>query len=78
MRAFALAREARTLLVVGSTLEVHPVASLVDLALGSGARVVIINGQPTPYDDEAHAVLREPIGTVLPELVASMHLVSER
>jgi NAD-dependent deacetylase len=51
---------------------VHPVAGLVDLALGSGARVVIINAEPTPYDDDAHAVLREPISVVLPDLVAAV------
>jgi NAD-dependent deacetylase len=77
-RAVASVAESDLLLTVGTSLQVHPVAGLVDLALGAGARVVIINGQPTPYDDEAHAVLREPIGTVLPTLAASVHLVGER
>jgi len=74
-RAVTTVAESDLLLTIGTSLQVHPVAGLVDLALGSGARVVIINGQPTPYDDEAHAVLREPIGTVLPALAASANLV---
>ena len=68
-RAVTHVAESEMLLAVGTSLQVHPVAGLVDVALGSGARVVIINAQPTPYDDEAHAVLREPISVVLPALV---------
>ena len=57
------------LLAVGTSLTVYPAAGLVDVALQVGARVVIVNGSPTPYDDAAHAVVREPIGTALPALV---------
>jgi NAD-dependent deacetylase len=56
-------------IAVGTSLRVQPVAGLVDVARGGGAKVVIINGAPTPYDDVADAVLREPIGEVLPRLV---------
>lgn len=70
-RAVSCVAESDLLLAVGTSLQVYPAAGLVDLALGTGARVVIINAQPTPYDDEAHAVLREPIGTVLPTLAAA-------
>ena len=41
------------------------------LAREAGARVVIINAQPTPYDDIADAVLRESIGRVLPQIVGT-------
>jgi NAD-dependent deacetylase len=57
------------LLAVGTSLTVHPAAGLVDVARRAGARVVIVNGSPTPYDEVADAVVREPIGTVLPALV---------
>ena len=57
--------------VVGTSLQVQPVASLVDVALATGARIVIVNAQPTPYDRVADVVLREPIGEVLPALVGS-------
>jgi NAD-dependent deacetylase len=58
------------LLAIGSTLTVHPAAGLVAVAAQNGARVVIINAQPTPYDPIAAAVIRAPIGDVLPALVA--------
>jgi NAD-dependent deacetylase len=57
-------------LAVGTSLTVHPAAGLTDLAAGAGARVVVVNAQPTPYDDIADLVVREPIGTALPRLVA--------
>jgi NAD-dependent deacetylase len=60
------------LLAIGTSLTVHPAAGLVDVARGCGARVVIVNGSPTPYDKVADAVLREPIGTVLPALVTAV------
>jgi NAD-dependent protein deacetylase/lipoamidase len=67
--AISAAQACDVLLAVGTSLSVYPAAGLCDVALGSGARLVIINAEPTPYDEVAHAVLREPIGEVLPRLV---------
>ena len=58
------------LLAIGSTLSVYPVAGVVPLARDAGARIVIVNGEPTAMDDIADAVLRGPIGELLPRLVA--------
>jgi NAD-dependent deacetylase len=58
------------LLAVGSTLAVYPAAALVPLAYRSGTAVVIVNAQPTSYDELAAAVVRVPISEVLPDLVA--------
>ena len=63
------------LVTVGTSLQVYPVAAMVELAAAAGARVVIVNAEPTPYDAVADAVLREPIGTVLPALVAEVPVV---
>jgi NAD-dependent deacetylase len=41
----------------------------VPLARAAGARIVIVNAEPTPYDDIADAVLGGSIGEVLPALV---------
>jgi NAD-dependent deacetylase len=71
-RAITHVAESDLLLAVGTSLQVHPVAGLVDVALASGARVVIVNAEPTPYDDEADAVLRDPISVVLPALVDAL------
>jgi NAD-dependent deacetylase len=68
-RALRVAGEADLLLAIGTSLQVYPVANAVPLAREAGARVVIINAQPTPYDDIADAVLRESIGRVLPQIV---------
>ena len=46
-------------------------AGVVPQAKNAGARVVIVNDQPTPFDDIADAVLRGPIGEILPALCAS-------
>ncbi|MGY2004876.1 SIR2 family NAD-dependent protein deacylase [Blastococcus sp. SYSU DS1024] len=69
--AVAAAADCDVFLAVGTSLQVHPAAGLVDLAVRHGARVVVVNAEPTPYDDIADLVVREPIGTVLPRLVAA-------
>ena len=58
-------------LAVGTSLGVHPAAGLVEVAAAAGARVVIVNAEPTPYDGLADLVVREPIGTALPALLAA-------
>ena len=68
-RAEAAAAACDLLLAVGSTLGVHPAAGLVPRAASAGAAVIIVNGQPTPYDDRATVVLRGPISVVLPAAV---------
>jgi len=56
-------------LAIGTSLTVYPVAWLPERALQNGARLVIVNAEPTPLDDRAHAVLRGRIGEILPALV---------
>jgi len=70
MRADAAARRCDLLLAVGSTLSVYPVAEVVPIAKSNGARVVIVNGEPTAMDHLADAVIHGRIGAVLPALVA--------
>jgi NAD-dependent deacetylase len=71
-RAFASVLESDVLITIGTSLVVHPVAGLVDVALGAGAKVVIVNAEPTPYDEDVDAVLREPIGEVLPAIAQAV------
>jgi NAD-dependent SIR2 family protein deacetylase len=47
-------------------------AGLVDLAAGHGARLVIVNAEPTPYDAVADQVVREPISQSLPRLLREL------
>lgn len=67
-RAMRAARETDCLLAVGTSLQVYPVAGALPSAKAAGARVIIINAQPTPFDDIADVRLTGPIGEALPML----------
>ena len=67
--AFAAAEDCDVLLVVGSSLRVYPAANIVPRAKANGARVIIVNGQPTDMDRYADIVMNADIGTVLPQIV---------
>lgn len=67
-KAMRAAARADVLLAIGTSLQVYPIAGAVPTAKAAGARVVIVNAEPTPFDEIADAVLREPIGRILPAL----------
>lgn len=71
MRAQAAAQRCDLLLAIGSKLSVWPVAGVVPLAKEAGARVIIVNAEPTDLDELADAVLRGPIGALLPRLIGA-------
>ena len=71
-RAFAAAEAADVFLALGTSLGVYPIARMPALANAAGARIIISNGEPTPYDGVAAAVARDPLGEVLPALVAAV------
>jgi NAD-dependent deacetylase len=68
-RAVEASAEADLMLVVGSSLVVKPASQLPVVARKRGARLVIVNREPTPLDELAHAVVRGDAGPVLDELV---------
>lgn len=67
-RAMAMAAQADVLLAVGSTLQVYPVAGAVPAAKAAGARVAIVNAQPTAMDELADALLPGSISEILPRI----------
>ena len=67
-RAAAAATYCDLFLAIGSTLTVEPAASLCAVAAEAGARLVIVNRDPTPYDRVATAVVRDPIGEAIPRI----------
>jgi NAD-dependent deacetylase len=69
-RAYALARDATLLLVVGSTLEVWPVAELPLVTLDAGGSVAIVNRGPTAMDANADLKIEGSAGETL-EIVAA-------
>ena len=68
-RALAAAEDADLFLAIGSTLTVEPPASLCRVAAQAGARLIIINRDPTPYDAIANTVITKPIGEAVPALI---------
>jgi NAD-dependent deacetylase len=75
-RAMRSAGEADLFLAVGSSLQVYPVAGAVDIARAAGAKIVIVNAQPTPFDEMADAVLGGSISAVLPAIISSSGISS--
>jgi len=67
-RSFELAEECDLMLVVGSSLAVYPAAQVPLAAHEAGAPLVIVNAEPTPFDELATVVLRGLAGDLLPEL----------
>ena len=65
-RAMQVSEECDLFLAVGSSLQVYPAANTVPRAKASGARVVIINGEPTKMDGYADVVIVGSISEVLP------------
>jgi NAD-dependent protein deacetylase/lipoamidase len=67
--ALRAAEEADLFFAVGTSLQVYPIAGALPAARAAGARIVIMNAEPTPFDDIAHAVFRDSISDVLPRLI---------
>ena len=70
-RAMRAAAEADFFIAVGTSLQVYPVAGTVDVARSAGARIVIVNAEPTPFDEVADAVFNQPISEILPAILGS-------
>ena len=70
-RAQRAAQRCDLMLAIGTKLSVWPVAGVVPAAKDAGARVVILNAEPTDMDGLADVVFRGSIGEILPRLVAA-------
>ena len=68
-QAFEATKRAEIFLIIGTSAKVYPAAGLVQVARKSGARVAIVNPDPTPADELADWVLRGPAGDILPRLL---------
>jgi NAD-dependent deacetylase len=74
-RAQRLAREAGLLLVIGSSLEVHPIAALPGDTLSAGGALAIVNRGKTPWDAHAELVVDAGAGETLRALAAALGIV---
>jgi NAD-dependent deacetylase len=68
-RAEQAAHECDLMLAIGTTLAVYPVAAVVPIAADRGARVVIVNAEPTEMDELADVLVRGSISEVLPRML---------
>lgn len=75
-RAMQAAGEADLFLAVGTSLQVYPIAGAFDIARSAGAKTVIVNAEPTPFDELADAVLPGSISEVLPEITKARETAS--
>jgi NAD-dependent deacetylase len=73
--SFSHSREASLFLSIGTSLVVHPAASLPLVAAENGAFLIEINPEPTPLSKEANLSLRAPAAQVLPRLVGKIRKV---
>jgi NAD-dependent deacetylase len=71
-RAQKAAAHCDVFLALGTSLGVYPAAALPEVALANGARLVVVNGEPTPFDGDADAVSHAKLGDLLPALVAKV------
>jgi len=67
-----IARASEIFVAIGSSLTVDPAARLCAIAAEHGARLIIVNRDPTPYDDLADEVIRSPINEAVPALCAEL------
>lgn len=67
-----VSRKADMMLIVGSSLEVAPASDLPILARQNGAKLVIINTEPTALDEFVHLVIRGDAAEILPSIVQSL------
>lgn len=65
MESRQLARQADLILAIGSSLVVYPAAELPEIAKRHGAKLVIINREPTPMDGFADLVINAGIGETM-------------
>jgi NAD-dependent deacetylase len=68
-RAELAAQECDLIFAIGSTLGVYPIAGVVPIAYECGARVVILNAEPTEMDRIADVMLRGSISQLLPQVL---------
>ena len=61
-KSLELARDADLFIAIGSSLQVSPANTLPDIALHSGAKLVILNLTPTPFDADAELIVRQKTG----------------
>ncbi|WP_316859458.1 Sir2 family NAD-dependent protein deacetylase [uncultured Cohaesibacter sp.] len=69
MRAMHQAADCDLFIVMGSSLVVYPAAGLPQIAKQNGAKLVILNRDPTPMDHLADLCIHDEIGPIMEHVV---------
>ena len=78
LKAEAAAQNCDLMVAIGTTLAVYPIAAVVPAAQRVGAKIAIVNAEPTEMDHLADVIIRESISQVLPIIVGgAMNLPEE-
>ncbi len=77
-KAESLCARIDCLLVIGTSASVYPASGLIHTARNSGARIIIVNTQPSDVSDMASVELTGPSGEILPELLEGLDICSFR
>ena len=70
-RAETAAVDSDLFFAIGTSLAVFPINETVKIAAATGSKIVILNGEPTPFDPIADVVLNTGISEVLPTIVGA-------
>jgi NAD-dependent deacetylase len=73
IRAYECASQCSLFMMIGSSLQVEPAASIPRVAHSAGAKLIFINRTNTPWDYLATVVFRENAGDVLDEIVRRLN-----
>jgi NAD-dependent deacetylase len=68
-RAFEASESAEIFLAIGTSAVVYPAAGLIEAAKEAGARLAVVNAEPTPFDADADWILQGRAGEILPRLL---------
>jgi NAD-dependent deacetylase len=66
-----VAGESDVFIAIGTSLQVYPIAGALPVARAAGAKVVIVNAEPTAMDALADVVLADSISAVLPRVLGA-------
>lgn len=72
------AEQCDVMMVAGSSLEVYPAAELPSRALEHGAKLIVVNYQPTYIDGHAAVVIHEDVAVILPQIAARVKILREK
>ena len=78
MGAQDAARQADVMIVIGSSLEVAPASEIPMIARRNGAKLIMINLEPTLIDPMADVVIHARAAKVLPEIVSRVEISATR